>query len=47
MPIGRRPVSGSGTTRAPGAMPARLPTGIRYTLLPEKPITSASTCTGW
>ncbi|MDT4794078.1 hypothetical protein FQZ97_266150 [compost metagenome] len=29
MPMGRRPVSGNGTTRAPGAMPDRLPTGIR------------------
>ena len=47
MPMGRRPVSASGTTRAPGAIPARLPTGIRKILLPEKPITSASTCTGW
>ncbi|MNS93961.1 hypothetical protein D3C72_1281620 [compost metagenome] len=46
MPMGRRPVSAKGTTRAPGAMPATLPTGIRKTLLPEKPITSASTCIG-
>ncbi len=46
MPIGRRPVSASGTTRAPGAMPATLPTGIRNTLPPENPITSASTSTG-
>ncbi|MNP36766.1 hypothetical protein D3C76_1301770 [compost metagenome] len=47
LPIGRRPLSGSGTTRAPGAMPARLPTGMRNVRPPEKPITSASTCTGW
>ena len=46
MPIGKRPVSAKGTTRAPGAIPATLPTGIRKILLPEKPITSASTSTG-
>ena len=46
MPIGKRPLSERGTTRAPGAMPATLPTGIKNTLLPEKPMTSASTCTG-
>ena len=39
-------VSGKGTTRAPGAIPATLPTGIRNTLAPEKPMTSASTSTG-
>ncbi|MNE14884.1 hypothetical protein D3C80_1077790 [compost metagenome] len=47
IPMGRRPLSASGTTRAPGAIPATLPTGMRNTLAPEKPITSASTCTGW
>ncbi len=46
MPMGRRPVLTSGTTRAPGAIPARLPTGIRYSLPLEKPITSASTSVG-
>ncbi|MNN26825.1 hypothetical protein D3C81_1403430 [compost metagenome] len=46
MPIGRRPLSASGTTRAPGAMPATLPTGMRNTLPPAKPMTSASTRTG-
>ncbi|MNN04050.1 hypothetical protein D3C81_1167650 [compost metagenome] len=47
MPMGRRPLSSSGTTRAPGAMPTMLPTGMRNTLGPAKPMTSASTCTGW